>query len=182
MESQGDAGNHRITRPLLSDHVWWAWAKSTQQSLSGILLPTVALSSNFLTATVAVSNNFGPTMRITHFLSPTVAVSNNFGPTERITHFLETISNVVNMFGESRSILGREKTSPSHPELGRMFSSALSKASAFSSLRKPDIGTATEQADKIKDGLNGRSRSSTTCDCAKSRFERTNPKFDSMKG
>jgi hypothetical protein len=36
MESQGDAGNKHITRPLLSDHVWWAWARSTLQSLSSI--------------------------------------------------------------------------------------------------------------------------------------------------
>ena len=33
MKSHGDAGNHHITRPLLSDYIWWASAESVSQSI-----------------------------------------------------------------------------------------------------------------------------------------------------
>jgi hypothetical protein len=88
---------------------------------------------------------------------------------------------------------GREKTSPSHPELGRKFSSALLQVSVFSSLHKSEIRTITEQADKIKrwlertipkfDNVKKRfERTNPRFDNVKSRFERTNPRFDNVKG
>ena len=74
MESQGDAGNLHITRPLPSDHVLWAWARSTLESISSISCRRPSQSAA------------------------------TFAPTERITHLLEMISNVGSMFGESRSL------------------------------------------------------------------------------
>jgi hypothetical protein len=121
-------------------------------------------SPSFQPATKHVDSNHGPTepcLTIRHPSSlrqsmsiPTMAPQNHALPfailpaCDKACRFqiwsnraysasLETVWHVAGMFGESRSLPGREKTSPSHPRLGRKFSSALPQTSAFFLIPKP---------------------------------------------
>jgi hypothetical protein len=84
MESQGDAGNLHITRPLLSDHVWWAWTRSTLQSISSISCRRPSQSTASLEKAEAhgTGENFAepPRARAKVFLGPLRCFSFLIGP------------------------------------------------------------------------------------------------------
>ena len=86
------------------------------------------------------------------------------------------ISNVKTYSEKAEASRDGRKLRRATQSSGECFPRPCSQASAFSSIHKPDIGTVSEQADKIKRWIE---RTNPRFDSAKSRFERTNPRFDS---